>query len=248
MTSWQPSTPARSTTSVPLTCNCATLRLVGFGEKSRECSVRRATPIPSRATWCGIRRTARRDTCRSAGSLRARPTYCSALRPCWAMSPLLVSRDAACRVVCSTSSSSTRPARSCRTTRSPRSSGAGRIVVAGDDRQLPPTDVLPPSAGRGGGRRRRGGQCWRPQGLRIDPGIGSAVCLTQRHTLQLALSQPRRTADPVLQQRDLRPPTGHVPRSSGGEPDAASMWWTVGLSQARMAAACRSGQGHRAGS
>ena len=135
-----------------------------------------------------------------------------ALKPCWAMSPLMVSQvlplarlfdlvifDEASQIV---------PGRRDRR----RSSGRTRSWSPGDDRQLPPTNFFR-QVDAGDDGRRRGSDDERGvvrRRLRVGPRRAPAAAADL--PAELALPQPGRAAGGVLQRPDLRRRADHVPR------------------------------------
>ena len=100
---------------------------------------------------------------------------------------------------------------------------ARQIVVVGDAKQLPPNELLRPGDGRDAIRRRQRG--WRRSDRRVDPRSLHQV-LRSGASSKMALSEPLREFDQLLQRALLLPLTNHVP---DGSP-----WFVLGGFRARQ--------------
>ena len=136
-----------------------------------------------------------------------------ALKPCWAMSPLVVSQLlpplAYFDVVIFDEASQITPANAVTSILRGK-----QLVVAGDDKQLPPTAFFvsdgaeEESRATGAGRARAaaGGN----RGIRIDPRCARLGARLPH--APVALPKPRRAAHRILQRAHLRPDADDVPR------------------------------------
>ena len=136
-----------------------------------------------------------------------------ALKPCWAMSPLVVSQllppKAYFDVVIFDEASQITPADAVTSILRGR-----QLVVAGDDKQLPPTaffasDSTDDEADQPETETARR-PCWQAPQDSSRSSTRSARCSASGSSL--ALPKPRRAADRLLQRAHLRPDAHHLPR------------------------------------
>ena len=158
--------------------------------------------VPRRRTgWSSTRPSLKRRHLPMRQLFAAAPDVLTALKPCWAMSPLVVSQLLPADrqyfdVVIFDEASQVTPADAV-----PAILRGRQIVVAGDEHQLPPTAFFaaPADAGDGAGRghRRRRDRPVADQRVRVDPRRAHRAAAGV--PAALALPQPGRPADRLLQ-------------------------------------------------